>query len=73
MTEIHIGRITIYIDTNKAGQKSFYSDAYSMDVCEEDFNRVVAALRSAQSDEDRDADSNIKDFHRWRESVRGRR
>lgn len=55
MEEITIGTITVYISTDREGYKSVYTDGHMLNgLYGPSFQRLVSAIRSAQSDDDRD-------------------
>ena len=64
ISEIHIGMQVIFVEKDKEGYVSFTSDGL-LDG-HPDTKRIVDALRALQSDDDREHDASVRNFHQRR-------
>ena len=70
MKSIHIGNIELYIERDKESYVSIHTDGYT----HEAIAPLLAALRSLQTDDDREADDLCAQHDAWgQETGRGTR
>ena len=67
MKSIHIGNIELYIERDKEGYVSICTDGYP----HEAMAPVLAALRSLQTDDDREADDLSAEHDAWARATSG--